>query len=495
MDLWHIALGACLALAAGGFFYNAAILKSIRQSIADGESLAGKSNELINGIEAKLRDEMALNRKEISASGKESRQEQSQSFATLGNAMEGSIGALSSTLSSQLAVHADRVKDLAGAVEEKIAAFQEMLSSSERESRSQMATSLSSFEKALSENINAFNTRQREQYSDLARLLSATDTRVSQQLAAIRAESSEKLEEIRGTVEENLRDTVEKRFNEQFGIISEQLDRVHKGLGEMQQLATGVGDLKKALTNIKQRGTIGEIQLGAMLEQMLAPSQYEAQAAISGKGERVDFAIKLPDKNAAGGQLLLPIDSKFPMEGYQRLLDAYEDSRSEEELRKASSAFEQTVKRAAKSIHDKYIDPPITTDFAIMFVPTEGLYSEAVKRPSLFESIQRDYKVVIVGPTNLYAFLNSLQMGFRTLAIEKRSNEVWVMLGDIKKEFGKFGSTIDSVRKKLDAAAKEIDHVGTRTRAINRKLSAVELASEDAELLAAEEIAAVEAPE
>jgi DNA recombination protein RmuC len=295
--------------------------------------------------------------------------------------------------------------------------------------------------------------------------------KLDSQLREIREETAKRLEEMRKTVDENLKDTVEKRFNESFKLISERLEQVQKGLGEMQQLASGVGDLKRVLTTVKTKGNLGEIQLGAILEQVLSPAQYEAQANVKGAGdrERVDFVIKLPDKNSTDKTLLLPIDSKFPTEDYQRLLDAY-DGGVDDEQKRAASAFEAAVKKCAKDIHDKYINPPVTTDFAIMFVPTEGLYAEIVRRADLFDVLQRQFKVTAVGPTNLAAFLSSLQMGFRTLAIEKHANDVWRVLGEVKTEFGKYNELIEKIKTKIEQASKDIDNFGTRSRAIERKL-------------------------
>ena len=309
------------------------------------------------------------------------------------------------------------------------------------------------------------------------------------QLKEIRAENEKKLEEMRKTVDENLKETVEKRFNESFKLISERLEQVHKGLGEMKQLASGVDDLRKVLINVKTKGNLGEIQLGSILEQILSFGQFEAQAIVKeGSQERVDYVIKLPDKNSSDRSLLLPIDSKFPTQDYQRLLDAYEARIPDNELRGVSNYFEASVKKCAKDIHDKYINPPVTTDFAIMFVPTEGLYAEIVRRTELFETLQRVHKVTVVGPTNLAAFLSSLQMGFRTLAIERRSNEVWEILGAVKTEFGKFGDVMENIKKKIDSAAKEIDTVGVRSRAIERKLKAVEVMPSQSTLLSNETI-------
>jgi len=303
---------------------------------------------------------------------------------------------------------------------------------------------------------------------------------IDEQLKEIRAENEKKLDEMKKTVDENLKVTVEKRFDESFKLINDRLEQVHKGLGEMKQLASGVDDLKRVLSNVKTKGNLGEIQLGSILEQIMSPGQYEAQKAVrEGSQERVDYVIKLPDKNSLSGDLLLPIDSKFPTEDYQRLLDAYDAGVGENELRNISNAFESSVKRFAKDIGEKYINPPRTTDFAIMFVPAEGLYAEIVRRTVLFEYIRNTYKVTVVGPTNLAAFLSSLQMGFRTLAIERRSNEVWVLLGEVKTEFGKYAAVIENIKKKIDSAATEIDKVSTRSKAMERRLRSVDSAPID----------------
>jgi DNA recombination protein RmuC len=283
-------------------------------------------------------------------------------------------------------------------------------------------------------------------------------------------------------VDEKLQETVEKRFNESFKLISDRLEQVHKGLGEMQSLASGVGDLKKVLTNVKTRGNLGEIQLGAILEQILSPEQYEQNAIIKeGSQERVEYVIKLPGKNNDNKSLLLPVDSKFPNEDYQRLLETYDNiaNLSPHDIEIITKQFENSVKKNAKDIRDKYINPPVTTDFAIMFVPTEGLYAEILRRTGLFEILQRDFKITVVGPTNLVAFLSSLQMGFKTLAIEKRSSEVWEILGAIKTQFSTFGDILEKTKKKLQQATSVIDQAGVKSRAIERKLRNVqELPSE-----------------
>jgi DNA recombination protein RmuC len=300
---------------------------------------------------------------------------------------------------------------------------------------------------------------------------------VEQKLTKIQEDNNSKLEEMRKTVDEKLQETVEKRFNESFKLISERLEQVQRGLGEMQSLASGVGDLKKVLTNVKTRGNMGEIQLGAILEQILSPEQYEQNAIVKeGSQERVEFVVKLPGKTDNDQFVLLPIDSKFPNEDYQRLLEAYDRvaDLSQKEMEAIVRQFENSVKKSAKDIRDKYINPPFTTDFAIMFVPTEGLYAEILRRTGLFEILQREFKITVVGPTNLVAFLSSLQMGFKTLAIEKRSSEVWEILGAVKTEFGRFGEVLEKTKKKLEEATNVIHSAGVRTRAIERRLRTVQ---------------------
>ena len=294
-------------------------------------------------------------------------------------------------------------------------------------------------------------------------------------LAQLQQGNEAKLEQMRQTVDEKLQGTLEKRLGESFKIVSERLEQVHKGLGEMQSLANGVGDLKKVLTNVKTRGTWGEIQLGNLLEQVLTPDQFTANAICkTGSAERVEYAIRLPGRGEGEGEgeVLLPIDAKFPREDYERLLEA-SDAADADGVEAAAKALEVRVKSFAKDIRDKYINPPLTTDFAILFLPTEGLYAEVVRRPGLMDLLQRDFRVNLCGPTTLGALLNSLQMGFRTLAIQKRSSEVWEILGAVKTEFGKYGEVLDKVQKKLIEATKSIDDVNVRKRAIDRKLRSV----------------------
>ncbi len=298
---------------------------------------------------------------------------------------------------------------------------------------------------------------------------------VEDRLTALQADNAAKLEQMRKTVDERLQGTLEARLGESFKAVSERLEQVHRGLGEMQALANGVGDLKKVLTNVKTRGTWGEVQLGALLEQVLAPGQYEANVATRpGSSERVEFAIKMPGREGGeSGVCWLPVDAKFPQEDYQRLIEAA-DRADAEAVETAARQLEIRIKTAARDIHDKYIDPPHTTDFGILFLPTEGLYAEVLRRPGLADAVQRDSRVVVAGPTTLWATLNSLQMGFRTLAIEKRSSEVWVVLGAVKTQFAKFGDLLGAVQKKLQEASNKMDDVARKSRTIERKLRDVQ---------------------
>jgi len=302
-------------------------------------------------------------------------------------------------------------------------------------------------------------------------------------LARQRLEMRQQVDAVRTTVDEHLRGTLERRLDESFSLVSERLELVHQGLGEMRTLAAGVGDLKKVLTNVKVRGTWGEVQLGSLLEQMLTPSQYAANVCTKGEGaERVEFAIRLPGRDGSGlaaSHVWLPIDAKFPNEDYVRLTDAA-DASDAAGVEAASKALELRVKQCARDISDKYVAPPSTTDFAIMFLPTEGLFAEVIRRPGLVDLVQRDYRVAIAGPTTLAALLNSLQMGFRTFAIEKRSSEVWSVLGEAKTEFRRYADVLDRIRNKLLEATTAVDRASVRTRAIERKLQGVEEITVDA---------------
>ncbi|MGA1664877.1 MAG: DNA recombination protein RmuC, partial [Burkholderiaceae bacterium] len=296
---------------------------------------------------------------------------------------------------------------------------------------------------------------------------------INERLGEIQQDNAKKLEDMRKTVDEKLQSTLEERLGASFKIVSERLEQVHRGLGEMQSLASGVGDLKRVLTNVKTRGTWGEIQLEAMIEQVLTSNQYAKNMATRpGSSERVEFAIRFPGRDE-DCPVWLPIDAKFPMEDYQRLIEA-QDQADLAGIEQAGKALENRIRLEAKTIADKYLEPPHTTDFAVLYLPTEGLYAEVIRRPGLADSLQRDHRVTLAGPTNLLALLNSLQMGFRTLAIEQRSSEVWQVLGQVKTEFGKFGAVIEATEKKLQEASNKFSEVGRRKRAIDRSLKEVE---------------------
>jgi len=313
---------------------------------------------------------------------------------------------------------------------------------------------------------------------EASRAISGVREGVEQRLRDLQASNESKLDQMRRTVDEKLHETLEKRLGESFRTVSSQLEAVHKGLGEMQSLAIGVGDLKKVLSNVKTRGTWGEVQLGAILEQVLTPDQYDRNVATKkGSREVVEFAVRLPG-NGDGEIIHLPIDSKFPHEDYARLVEAAEAGDSDA-VQKASAELARAIKKCAQDIRDKYLDPPHTTDFGLMFLPTEGLYAEILRQGGLGEELQQTYRVVIAGPTTLSAILSSLRMGFRTLAIEKSASDVWRVLSAVKTEFGKFGGFLDKVKSQLATASRTLEDAGMRTRQMERRLKGVETLTDD----------------
>ena len=319
------------------------------------------------------------------------------------------------------------------------------------------------------ENANAAKSQREELTASLESVRGIVDLRLQE----LQKDNAQQIERMRATVDEKLQGTLEKRLGESFKLVSERLEKVHQGLGAMQQLASDVGGLQRVLTNVKTRGGWGEVQLGTLLEQLLTPEQFDRNVQTRDEsGERVDYAIKLPGEGN-GTAVWLPIDAKFPMEDYQRLITAQESGDSTL-TDGAMKDLETQLRKSAKDICAKYINPPKTTDFALMFLPTEGLYAEAIRRVGLVEQVQRDCRVVFAGPTTLAALLNSLQMGFRTLAIQKRSSEVWNLLAGVKTEFAKFGDALSKVKDKLDQAASDMDKVAVRSRAITKKLRDVE---------------------
>ena len=419
---WYVAILTGVAMVA------LQLLLLLRAALAR-ERLDTRLRELQGGLERlerELRQEMALGRQEAASAARGDREEQSLS-----------VGRLSQTLASQMA---------------QLGHLQ--------------AQQLESFGQHL-----AHLTNSNEQRFEQLRLA------VEARLGVMQADNASKLEDIRRTVDEKLHATLEQRLGESFKLVSDRLEQVHRGLGEMQTLATGVGDLKRVLSNVKIRGTWGEVQLAALLEQLLTPEQYVKNVVTRSAGsDRVEFAIRLPGRDLGDDDqrpVWLPIDAKFPLEDYQRLLDAQERG-DPAALDAAVRGLELRLREEARKIHDKYVEPPYTTDFAILYLPTEGLYAEALRRPGLVDVLQRDWRICIAGPTTLSALLNSLQMGFRTLAIERRSSEVWAVLGAIKTEFGKFGEILETTRRKLEQASRSIESAGVRTRQIERKLKSVE---------------------
>jgi DNA recombination protein RmuC len=326
----------------------------------------------------------------------------------------------------------------------------------------------------LKEQLSIFSEQLKNLTKDFNSRLDQLTSKIENNLKQIQENNEKKLEEMRATVDEKLHSTLEKRLNESFSLVSSRLEEVHKGLGEMQSLATGVGDLKKVLSNVKNRGVWGEMQVKVLIEQVLTPDQYDMNVVVkSGSRENVEFAIKLPGKSDLKDEIVyLPLDSKFPLEDYQNLTYAQEngDLAKIEEFRKA---LVNRIKTEASRISTKYINPPVTTDFAILFLPLESLYAEVLSIPGLYDSIQREHRVVIAGPTTLLAILNSLQMGFKTFAIQKRSSEVWRLLGAIKTDFNKFGDLLENTQKKLESASKEIGEAQKQSRKIERKLDDV----------------------
>ena len=393
------------------------------------------NDHLVEIMRQLIQSELKENRIELSAALKENREELSNGI-------------------SQLTIR----------LEEKLNLISEGLNKNAKENRDEMSLSLKNFGDVFTYNVKEFNDLQKQKFEAMAlkqdELVKSTE---------------QKLEKMRETVDEKLHKTLEERLGQSFKLVSERLEAVQKGLGEMQTLANGVGDLKKVLSNVKTRGVLGEIQLGNILEQIMAPEQYEANVKTKkGSNDHVEFAIKLPGKDDEGNVVYLPVDAKFPQEDYVRLQTAYDEG-DIAGIETANKALVQSVKKFARDIRDKYIDPPNTTDFGIMFLPIEGLFAEVVRQPEVVALLQREYKIIVTGPTTLAAMLNSLQMGFKTLAIQKRSSEVWQILGAVKNEFGKFGEVLEKAQKKINEANKELDNlVGTRTRLMLSKLRKVE---------------------
>jgi DNA recombination protein RmuC len=406
-------------------------------------------------------------RSEVQESARGTRQELSQTLSLFQQALLSQQGDVARTQNEQIDSFRTQLAATQQQVGQSLQAATQSLAQLSQSARESQDAALKRFADAQGERLQSL-AQGNERGLELMR------TTIEQRLQSIQADNEKKLEQMRATVDEKLHATLEQRLGESFKQVADRLEQVHKGLGEMQGLAKDVGSLNRVLNNVKTRGVFGEVQLAGLLEQVFTPEQYATNVeTVPGSGARVEFAIKLPGQRADGVPLWLPIDAKFPREDYERLLDAQEraDAPAAEI---AGRAIEQRLRLEARTIREKYVAPPHTTDFAILFVPTEGLYAEALRRPGLTEALQREHRVMLTGPTTLLATLNSLQMGFRTLALEKRSAEVWEVLGAVKTEFGKFGEVLAKTQKKLKEASDTIDAAQTRTNQMARKLKSVE---------------------
>ncbi|AHX15628.1 recombinase RmuC [Dyella jiangningensis] len=435
-----------------------------------------------------LKDDNRHLREALAQEQRAGRGEMSQTLGQFRSLVQEQLGGMSAQQHERIGQFGQRLDVLTERTDIGLQALAQRLTEDARRSREELTLALNRFGEQQQQRLAALT-------ADNEKRLNEVRATLETKLKAIQDDNAAKLEQMRATVDEKLQTTLETRLGQSFALVSERLEQVQRGLGEMQNLATGVGDLKRVLTNVKTRGILGEVQLGALLEQLLTTEQYDSNViTIPGSNDRVEFAVRMPGASD-GAQLYLPIDAKFPVEDYQRLLDAQELADAEAAA-VAGRALELRVREEAKRIRSKYVAPPHTTDFAVLFLPTEGLYAEVIRRPGLFETLQRDHHVTIAGPTTLTALLNSLQMGFRTLAIAKRSSEVWTLLGAVKTEFGKFGTVLEKTRKKLNEASNVIDQASVRTRAIERKLRGVEtLPGDEAQQLLGEAPALEESSE
>lgn len=434
-----------------------------------------------------LKDDNRHLREALAQEQRAGRGELTQTLGQFRGLVQEQLGAMSEQQHERISGFGQRLELLTERTDAGLQTLAQRLAEDARKGREESTLSLNRFGELLQQRLTALTADNEKRLTDMR-------TTLETKLQAIQNDNAAKLEQMRATVDEKLQSTLETRLGQSFKLVSERLEAVQRGLGEMQSLATGVGDLKRVLTNVKTRGTFGEVQLGALLEQILVPEQYAANVAtVPGSNERVEYAIRLPGQQE-GQPVWLPIDAKFPIEDYQRLLDAQEAADAEA-AQTAGRALEVRVREEAKRIHGKYVAPPHSTDFAILFLPTEGLYAEVIRRPDLSDLLQREYRITLAGPTTLTALLNSLQMGFRTLAIEKRSSEVWQLLAAVKTEFGKFGVVLDKTRKQLDTVRNSIDSAGQRTRAIERKLRNVETMPGEAAPMLGDDLPALEGDE
>lgn len=433
-------------------------LSSITQQNQKALELINKTlDEKVEALTKKIDENNTTNRESLAASLKDFTLDQRNKF----NELKEELKELTNKTVEQL-------EKITIKVEEKLTALTDQAKNDNNLMREALATAFKGFEETFNKNVESFNNLQREKFGQLE----------EKQMKLVES-TEKKLEEMRLTVDEKLQKTLNERLGQSFELVGKQLESVQKGLGEMQTLAQDVGGLKRVLSNVKMRGGIGEVQLAMLLEQVLAPEQYESNVKTKlGSSDLVEFAIKLPGRDENNSVVWLPVDAKFPKDVYEQLQTAYEIG-DLVQIDIAQKSLENTIRKMAKDIHDKYIDPPNTTDFGIMFLPFEGIYAEVVRKASLLEDLQRNYKIVVTGPTTLAAILNSLQMGFKTLAIQKRSGEVWKILGAVKKEFESFGGLLDKAQNNIQTGLNQLDDVmGKRTKAIQRKLRSVETLSD-----------------
>ncbi len=416
--------------------------------------------------QAQERTERSL-REQVQSTAQATRQELSGNFTQFQQTLAAQLTSVATLQNNQIDTFSQQLVKLNETNAQQLEQMRQALTVQGQTAREEQSLSLKRFADTLNQTLSSMTE------SNAQRMLEIRST-LEQKIQQLQADNAGKLEEMRKTVDEKLHATLEQRLGESFKQVSDRLEKVHQGLGEMQQLAIGVGDLKRVLTNVKTRGTWGEVQLEMVLEQMLTPEQYAKNVeTVPNSGERVEFAIKLPGKDDERAPVWMPIDAKFPKEQYERLLDAAERADADG-VAQAGKELERMIRNEAKTIAEKYLSPPLTTDFAILFLPTEGLYAEVMRRPGLADELQRLHRVTISGPSTLSALLNSLQMGFRTLVLEKRSSEVWQVLGAVKTEFSKFGDVLTATKNALVKAADNIDKAEVRTRQMNRKLKLVE---------------------
>ncbi|RQO33653.1 DNA recombination protein RmuC [Herminiimonas sp. KBW02] len=416
-------------------------------------------------------------REQVQSTAQSTRQELGNNFTQFQQALATQLTSVATLQNNQIDSFAQQLAKLNEANAQQLEAMRLAIGAQAQAGREEQATALKNFGDTLNQTLSTLTESNAQRMAEVRATLEA-------KIKDLQTDNGTRLEEMRKTVDEKLHATLEQRLGESFKLVSDRLEKVHQGLGEMQQLAIGVGDLKRVLTNVKTRGTWGEVQLEMLLEQVLTPDQYAKNVeTVPRSGERVEFAIKLPGTDDGQTPIWMPIDAKFPKEQYERLAEAADRADADGVLL-AGRELERVVRFEAKKIAEKYLSPPLTTDFAILFLPTEGLYAEVMRRPGLADDLQRTHRISIAGPSTLSALLNSLQMGFRTLALEKRSSEVWQVLGAVKTEFGKFGDVLAATKTTLERAAKNIEQAETRSRQMTRKLKSVEaLPSEAAQQL------------